>query len=124
MVTRGILGIGIGLSSATAPTYLAELAPARLRGAMSSLNQILIVTGILIAFLADYRLGGSGQWRWMFAGAIVPATVLLFGLSILPETPRWLLARGRDTEAHSVLEVHAQLVCAGESGARVSASAL
>ena len=100
---RGVLGIGIGFSSATVPTYLAELAPARLRGALSSLNQIFIVSGILIAFLVDYFLGGSGQWRWMLAGAIVPATVLLLGLNLLPETPRWLLGRGEDAQARAVL---------------------
>jgi sugar porter (SP) family MFS transporter len=100
---RGVLGIGIGFSSATVPTYLAELAPARLRGALSSLNQIFIVTGILIAFLVDYGLGGSGQWRWMLAGAIVPAAVLLVGLNLLPETPRWLLGRGEEERARAVL---------------------
>lgn len=101
---RGILGIGIGFSSATVPTYLAELAPARLRGAMSSLNQIFIVTGILIAFLVDYFLGGHALWRWMMAGAIVPAVVLLAGLTLLPETPRWLLGRGEEEQARMVIE--------------------
>ncbi|WP_084704258.1 sugar porter family MFS transporter [Phaeacidiphilus oryzae] len=102
---RFLLGIGIGFSSATVPTYLSELAPMRIRGAMSALNQIFIVLGILIAFLVDYWLAptGSGSWRWMFFGAIVPATVLLIGMNFLPETPRWLLNLGREEEARAVL---------------------
>ncbi len=103
-VTRGVIGLGIGCSSATVPTYLSELAPARLRGAMSSLNQIFIVSGILIAFLVDYWLASTGNWRGMFAGALVPAGILLIGLFFLPETPRWLLKRGREQEARAVLD--------------------
>jgi sugar porter (SP) family MFS transporter len=103
VVARGLLGIGIGCSTATVPTYLSELAPARLRGAMASLNQIFIVSGILAAFLVDYWLAGSGDWRAMFAGALVPAAVLLCGLRFLPETPRWLLAAGREDDARAVL---------------------
>ncbi|MEC3979329.1 sugar porter family MFS transporter [Amycolatopsis sp. H20-H5] len=103
VVSRLVIGLGIGLSSSTVPTYLSELAPAKLRGAMGALNQIFIVLGILIAFLVSYGLGTSGNWRLMFAGAIVPAVVLLLGLIILPETPRWLLKNGREDEARSVL---------------------
>lgn len=100
---RTVLGLGVGLSSATVPTYLSELAPARIRGAMGSLNQIFIVSGILIAFLVDYWLQPHGQWRWMFAGALLPAVVLVAGLAFLPETPRWLVNLGREDEARAVL---------------------
>ncbi|RAG87000.1 sugar porter family MFS transporter [Streptacidiphilus pinicola] len=103
VVFRTLLGLGIGLSSATVPTYLSELAPARIRGAMGSLNQIFIVSGILIAFLVDYWLQPAHQWRWMFAGALVPALVLVVGLTFLPETPRWLVNLGREDEARAVL---------------------
>ena len=103
VVSRLIIGLGIGLSSSTVPTYLSELAPARLRGAMGALNQIFIVLGILIAFLVSYGLGPSANWRAMFAGALVPAVILLFGLIVLPETPRWLVRNGREDEARSVL---------------------
>lgn len=102
-VGRLVLGVGIGCSSATVPTYLSELAPARLRGAMAGLNQIFIVSGILIAFLVDYWLSSTGDWRGMFSGALVPAVILFAGMYFLPETPRWLLARGRDEEARAVL---------------------
>lgn len=102
-VSRLIIGLGVGCSSATVPVYLSELAPSRLRGAMAALNQIFIVLGILIAFLVDYFLNSSGNWRAMLAGALVPATILVLGLNILPETPRWLLKLGREDEARSVL---------------------
>jgi sugar porter (SP) family MFS transporter len=103
IVSRLVIGVGIGFSSSTVPTYLSELAPARLRGAMGALNQIFIVLGILIAFLVSYGLGPSGNWRLMFAGAVVPAVILLVGLIFLPETPRWLLAKGQEDAARSVL---------------------
>lgn len=103
IVSRLVIGVGIGLSSSTVPTYLSELAPARLRGAMGALNQIFIVLGILIAFLVSYGLGTSGNWRLMFAGAIVPAVILLAGLVFLPETPRWLVANGQEERARAVL---------------------
>ncbi|MBS2536983.1 sugar porter family MFS transporter [Catenulispora sp. NF23] len=103
MLTRGVIGIGIGLSSATVPTYLAELAPARVRGALGSLNQLFIVTGILIAFLVDYALSSHNNWKGMFLGALIPAVILIVGLLVLPETPRWLLSQGRDAEARAVL---------------------
>ncbi|MEZ0070456.1 sugar porter (SP) family MFS transporter [Streptacidiphilus sp. MAP12-20] len=117
VVFRTVLGIGVGLSSATVPTYLSELAPARIRGAMGSLNQIFIVSGILIAFLVDYWLQPHHLWRWMFAGALVPAAVLVVGLTLLPETPRWLINLGREDEARSVL---ASTHPAGEIDAEIS----
>ncbi|MCU1683379.1 MAG: sugar porter family transporter [Amycolatopsis sp.] len=103
IISRFIIGLGIGLSSSTVPVYLSELAPARLRGAMGALNQIFIVLGILIAFLVDYWLGPTSNWRAMLAGAIIPAVILLAGLVFLPETPRWLLKNGRVEEAREVL---------------------
>ena len=103
MLTRGVIGIGIGLSSATVPAYLAELAPARVRGALGSLNQLFIVTGILTAFLVDYALSSHSDWKGMFLGALIPAAILIAGLLVLPETPRWLLSQGRDGEARAVL---------------------
>ncbi|MFB9684364.1 sugar porter family MFS transporter [Amycolatopsis plumensis] len=103
VLSRLVIGLGIGLSSSTVPTYLSELAPAKWRGAMGALNQIFIVLGILIAFLVSYWLGPISAWRWMFAGAIVPAAVLLAGLVFLPETPRWLVKNGQEDEARRVL---------------------
>jgi sugar porter (SP) family MFS transporter len=100
---RFITGIAVGCSSATVPTYLSELAPTRARGALSTLNQLMIVSGILIAYIVDWAFSGSGNWRAMFAVAAVPAILLLVGMSFLPETPRWLLKAGREDEARAVL---------------------
>jgi sugar porter (SP) family MFS transporter len=103
IVFRFLVGIAVGCSSATVPMYLAELAPARMRGALSSLNQLMIVTGILAAYVVDWALSFSGNWRAMLGLALLPALVLLVGMAFLPETPRWLLKRGREDEARGVI---------------------
>jgi sugar porter (SP) family MFS transporter len=100
---RFIAGIGIGLTSATIPAYLDELAPARSRGALASLNQLMIASGSTLAFVVDWALSGSGSWRLMFGVALAPALILLVALQVLPETPRWLLQRGREVEARAVI---------------------
>jgi len=100
---RFIVGIAVGASSATVPTYLAELAPGKVRGLLSSLNQLMIVSGILIAYIVDAALSDSANWRAMIAAAIIPAVVLLVGMLRMPETPRWLLKNGREDEARAVL---------------------
>ncbi|WP_225731521.1 MULTISPECIES: sugar porter family MFS transporter [unclassified Nocardia] len=103
VVARFITGIAVGCSSATVPTYLSELAPTRARGALSTLNQLMIVSGILLAYIVDWALSGSGNWRLMFGLAAVPAAVLLAGMSVLPETPRWLVQAGMVEQARGVL---------------------
>ena len=103
MIFRFLVGIAVGGSSATVPTYLAELAPAKTRGMLSSLNQIMIVTGILLAYIVDWAFSFSANWRAMLAAAIVPAIALLIGMIFLPETPRWLLARGHEEPARQVI---------------------
>ena len=100
---RFIVGIAVGASSATVPTYLAELAPGKVRGMLSSLNQLMIVSGILIAYIVDDILADSANWRAMIAAAIVPAVILLVGMLRMPESPRWLLKNGRPDEARAVL---------------------
>ncbi|WP_019932808.1 sugar porter family MFS transporter [Nocardia sp. BMG111209] len=104
VVARFVTGIAVGISSATVPTYLSELAPTRVRGALSTLNQLMIVSGILIAYIVDWALSDAGNWRLMFGLAAVPAVILFAGLFSLPETPRWLLKAGREAEARAVLE--------------------
>jgi sugar porter (SP) family MFS transporter len=103
VIFRFIVGIAVGCSSATVPTYLSELAPAKARGALSTLNQLMIVSGILIAYIIDWALTPSANWRAMFAAALIPALLLLFGMIAMPETPRWLLKAGREEEARAVL---------------------
>ncbi|MGW1870902.1 sugar porter family MFS transporter [Streptomyces mauvecolor] len=103
VAARFVVGVAVGCSSATVPTYLCELAPATARGALSTLNQLMIVSGILLAYVVDWALSGPANWRAMFAAALVPALVLLVGMSFMPETPRWLIQAGRDEEARAVL---------------------
>ncbi|HEY3502299.1 MAG TPA: sugar porter family MFS transporter [Actinocatenispora sp.] len=103
VISRFAVGLAIGASSATVPTYLSELAPTAARGALSTLNQLMIVTGILAAYIVDWALTDSGNWRAMFAAAVVPALVLLGGMTVMPETPRWLLKAGREADARIVL---------------------
>lgn len=103
VISRFIVGVAVGATSATVPTYLSELAPSRVRGALSSLNQLMIVSGILIAYIVDWAFQGSANWRAMIAIGIIPAAVLLFGMTLLPETPRWLIKQGREDEARGVI---------------------
>jgi SP family sugar:H+ symporter-like MFS transporter len=100
---RFVIGIGVGAAALIVPLYLSEVAPAHVRGAITSLNQLMIVTGILVAFLVDAALASSGEWRWMLGLAVIPSLVLLVGMITMPETPRWLAMHGRDDEARRIL---------------------
>lgn len=101
---RLIGGVGVGLASVVSPMYIAEMAPARLRGRLVSVNQLAIVTGLFVAIVVSYALSFGGHWRWMFASVLLPALLWLRGLSLLPESPRWLAARGLVPEALQLLE--------------------
>ncbi|MBU6534007.1 sugar porter family MFS transporter [Streptomyces mayonensis] len=103
---RVLLGLAIGCSSVAVPAYIAEIAPARLRGRLVSVNQLMISTGILSSYFVGYLLSDSGAWRWMLAIATVPAIGMLIGLVRLGESPRWLLTRGRTDEARRLLARH------------------
>lgn len=87
---RLIIGIGIGGASMLTPLYLAEIAPAKIRGALVSFNQLAVTLGILGAYLVGYALAADGAWRWMLGLGGVPGAVLAAGMFFLPETPRWL----------------------------------
>ncbi|MFL5829718.1 MAG: sugar porter family MFS transporter [Solirubrobacteraceae bacterium] len=115
IVFRVLGGVGVGMASVVAPTYIAEIAPARIRGRLGSAQQLAIVLGIFVSLLADYALataaGGSEKslwlglaaWRWMFLAMIVPA-VIYGALSLtIPESPRYLVSRERMREARRVL---------------------
>lgn len=101
---RVILGLAIGVAAFTAPLYLAEVAPERSRGAMISTYQLMITVGIFVAFLSDTAFSYSGSWRWMLGVIAIPGALFLLGVLSLPESPRWLLLRGRHDEAKQVLE--------------------
>lgn len=105
VIARFIGGVAIGVASVLAPVYIAEVAPRDIRGRLVSLNQMAIVTGILLAYLVNWLLafGGESSWRWMFASAAIPSFAFLIALFKVPESPRWLVERGRSSEALQVL---------------------
>jgi sugar porter (SP) family MFS transporter len=102
-VYRIIGGIGVGVASVVSPMYIAEVAPTRIRGRLVTLNQLAIVIGSTSSIVVSYFLSFSGNWRAMFASALVPVGVLLVGLFFVPESPRWLVESGRDEEALKIL---------------------
>ena len=102
--SRFFLGIAIGISSLVVPTYIAEMSPPKNRGALVSLHQFMVTVGILIAYLVGYGLAGEASgWRWMIGVAIAPAVLMFFGVLLLPESPRWLIAQGEQARARAVL---------------------
>ncbi len=106
-VFRIVGGVGVGLCSIASPMYIAEVAPPRNRGALGFMYQLAIVAGcigsIAVACLFASRLPETTSWRWMFGSEMVPVLIFAAFLALVPETPRWLAARGRDEEALSVL---------------------
>jgi MFS transporter, SP family, arabinose:H+ symporter len=98
-------GLAVGAAILTAPMYIAEIAPARLRGRLVSLNQLMIVIGISVSFFSNYFLLslGDASWRWMLGVQVIPATVFFLLLILVPESPRWLLSKGRESHALRVL---------------------
>ena len=98
-------GLAVGSAILTAPMYIAEIAPAHIRGRLVSLNQLMIVIGISISFFSNYFLLslGDASWRWMLGIQVVPATIFFFLLILVPESPRWLLSKGREQDALRVL---------------------
>jgi sugar porter (SP) family MFS transporter len=109
MVFRLIGGLGIGGSSVLGPVYIAELAPAKLRGRMVGLFQINVVVGILLAYLSNYIITlfhlGQLQWRWQLGIAAVPSLIFLTMLFRIPRSSRWLVTRNRTDEALAILNM-------------------
>jgi sugar porter (SP) family MFS transporter len=108
---RFLGGVGIGIASISTPMYIAEITPAHLRGRLVAVNQIAIVGGIAGTSFINYFIAKAGGeawlietgWRWMFAAGIVPAIVFGLLLIRIPESPRWLVERGREGEAREIL---------------------
>jgi sugar porter (SP) family MFS transporter len=105
-LARLAAGVAIGIASMLAPLYIAEVSPAAIRGRLVSLNQFAIISGILISYLAGWLLSHLGEesWRWMFLSAVLPSLLFFFALFTVPESPRWLVKEGRESEALRVLE--------------------
>jgi SP family arabinose:H+ symporter-like MFS transporter len=104
-MARLLGGLAIGLASVLTPVYIAEISPSKNRGTLVSMNQLAIVIGILAAYLVNWRLSriGEASWRWMLAVAAVPSLALFVGLLCIPESPRWLISRGRLHEGERIL---------------------
>ncbi len=114
-LARFCAGAAVGAASVLSPAYISEVTPANIRGRLSSVQQIMIIGGLTGAFLANYFLAkGAGSstsafwmgypaWRWMFWVQVVPAVLFFVTLLFIPESPRFLVAKGRDAEAEGVL---------------------
>jgi sugar porter (SP) family MFS transporter len=104
IAARFVLGLAVGSAALVVPLYLSEIAPTEMRGAITSLNQLMIVVGILAAFVVNAILASSGDWRLMLGLAAIPSVVLLVGMIFMPETPRHLVHAGEEEQARDVLE--------------------
>lgn len=111
IIYRIIGGIGVGLASMLSPMYIAEIAPANIRGKLVSFNQFAIVFGMLIVYFVNYYIAGQGDdswlndigWRWMFASETIPAVLFLIFLFFVPKTPRYLALKGDEAGALDIL---------------------
>ena len=115
VVYRIIGGFAVGAASVLAPAYISEVTPAHLRGRLASIQQVMIIVGLTAAFLSNYLLAGYAgastntfwlgfeAWRWMFWIELIPATIFLLALFLIPESPRFLVSKARTHEADAVL---------------------
>lgn len=105
VIARIIGGLAVGISSVVSPMYIAEIAPAGIRGRLVALNQLAIVVGILVSYLSDWLLVGIGpaNWRWMFGVETFPALLFMGLLFLIPESPRWLMKQGRAELSRRIL---------------------
>jgi len=114
VVARFAGGMAVGAASVLSPLYISEMAPANIRGRLTTVQQVMIISGLTLAFVVNYflaqaagsslgELGGREAWRWMYLMQAVPAAVFLVALLLIPESPRYLVSRGREAEATKVL---------------------
>ena len=101
-------GLAVGGASVVSPLYIAEISPARYRGRMVAITQFNVVFGILLAYLSNYLIGGlhlgANEWRWMFGIMALPSLAFFLLIFLTPQSPRWLVSRGRLDEAKEVMQ--------------------
>jgi len=129
LIARLCGGMAVGTASVLSPAYISEVAPANIRGRMTTIQQVMIITGLTAAFVVNYFLAaaagkstnmfwaGFEAWRWMYLFQALPAAVFLIALFFIPESPRYLVSRKRDEEATTVLT---RLFGASEAKAKLS----
>lgn len=122
ILARFFAGAGVGMASMLSPLYIAEIAPAHIRGRMVAINQLTIVIGILITNLVNYSLrnNGTDAWRWMFGLGAIPSILFIFGVLWLPESPRWLMQAGKQGKAQKILRKIGGEIYANESISSIS----
>jgi SP family sugar:H+ symporter-like MFS transporter len=115
VIARLAGGMAVGAASVLSPAYISEVAPAGIRGRLTTIQQIMIIIGLTIAFVVNYFLadaagvstnpfwGGIAAWRWMYLMQAIPAAIFLIALIFIPESPRYLVSKGRDESAENVL---------------------
>lgn len=111
VLARILGGLGVGAASMLSPMYIAEIAPAKIRGLLVSVNQFAIVSGMLVVYFVNALIAGAGGeawnidygWRWMFISEALPAALFFVMLLLVPESPRWLTEAGRTQEALNIL---------------------
>lgn len=104
LLARIIMGLGVGITAVSVPSYLAEIAPASIRGVSIATFQLFLTLGILAAYTVDAIFTPSGNWRAMFAVISIPALFLSTTMWLLPESPRWLVSNGKVQQAYNALE--------------------
>jgi len=127
VIYRIIGGLAVGAASVMTPAYISEIAPARIRGMLTTIQQIAIISGLFLAFVSNYLLAinagastsefwlGFEAWRWMFWMELIPASIFFLALFFIPESPRFLVAKNRREEAEAVLaKIYGQQVAAGK----------
>jgi len=127
VVYRALGGVGVGIAALTSPVYIAEIALPQHRGRLVSWNQMAIVIGMLVVYFVNWSIAHAGDlewntrvgWRWMFGSEALPAALFLALLYTVPESPRWLIRRGRIPEARSVFTRYAGAELAGVQIAEV-----
>jgi sugar porter (SP) family MFS transporter len=105
IIARLLSGIAVGVAAMVCPVYIAEIAPANLRGRLVTFYQLAITMGLLLAYFSNYLLLNSGEnnWRWMFSSQTVPSLLFFFGLFFVPESPRWLIKKNKEKQAFQIL---------------------